>query len=261
MIHLVIGRRKRGKTTLAYYMVRKSPARAIFDPRGMVPAQDAPPWGVETETGRAPEHAFRVRNMAALEVGFDMLAQGEIRELVYTPSDDSLAHPFQVFCNELKGWVDRGATAAKPLSVLIDELGFLESSQRDNPALRRVFRSCEPEIFHVFITCHRPVDVPVNTRSIADFWEVFHCVQEHDLDVIRERCGESAARKVSQLTARSFVLFDDAEGKVTEYPDRPDASGHNPWFVELRPVTARASGTHALDGLANKPLDESKLFS
>lgn len=240
MIYLIIGRRKRGKTTLGYYMARKGNApRVIFDPRGMI------------RPGLPRSH--RATSTAALELGMLALADYEIDEVIYCPGDESLVRPFQMFCTELRRWVDEPATSGRPLNVLIDELSWIDYSQRDNATLRRVLRSCEPEIFNVFITCHRPVDVPVNTRSIADYWAIFHCVQEHDLSVIKERCGDDAAARVSRLTARSFVLFDDAESIATEYPDRPDTSGKNPWFVELRTVADRGGETiDRLNGLEKK---------
>lgn len=250
VIYPIIGRRKRGKTTLGVYMMRKGPSRVMFDPRGMVKASDGSP--VE---GQALPH--RVRKYDGLEVAMDMLAEGSLQEVVYTPNENSLVTPFQTFCSELKRWVDHPDTSARRLSVLVDELGWLEVSHRDNATLRRVLRSCEPDLFNVFLTCHRPIDVPVNTRSIADFWIMFHCVQEHDLDVIRERCGELTATRVQSLTGRSFVCFDDAEGKLTEYPDRPDAQGKNPWYIELRTVTERATvePSNALTGLAGMQAD------
>lgn len=225
MVYLLIGRRKRGKTTLALYMVRKSPRRMIFDPRGMIP------------TGA---HAARFSTgRAFIDGGVPALEDGEIHEVIFTPDSDDLAGPFADFSGELKRWTVEHP--AEPLGVLVDELGWVESARRDPPTLRRALRNCEPDIFNVYITCHRPVDVPVNTRSIVDYWALFHCVQEHDIEVIRERCNEHVAERVQRLEARSFVLFDDAEGKHREYPDCPGADGKNPWYVPLRIAADHAS--------------------
>lgn len=241
MIYNIVGRRKRGKTTLGLYMARKdSETRAIFDPRGMIPGCD---------------RSMRVTSAVDLiEQAMPRLADGELREVVYVPADDDLTRPFALFAGELSRWIAERPT--QPINVLIDELGFLDSARRDPPVFRRVLRSCEPDIFHVFMTCHRPIDVPVNTRAIADYWALFHCVQEHDIEIVRERCGERIAKQVQRLTTRSFVLFDDAEpDKSREFPDRPDAHGHNPWFIELRSARDRAVEIDRLSGIDHKGID------
>lgn len=246
MIYLIVGRRKRGKTTLALYMTRKeSIRRLIFDSRNMIPA--------------CPGQR-RVRTVTDLtEQAMPMLADGEIQEVIYSPADHELRRPFAVFAQEINRWTDEHPT--QPLNVLIDELGFIEEGHRDPAALRRALRNCEPEIVNVFITCHRPMDVPVNTRSIADYWALFHCVQEHDIDVVQKRCGNKIAAQVQQLTARSFVLFDDAEPeKSREYPDRPGPDGKNPWYVPLRSAVERGSTGHSLGSLEHKRIDAGKLF-
>jgi hypothetical protein len=246
MIYLIVGRRKRGKTTLGLYMTRKdSIRRAIFDSRNMIPV--------------CPNQ-IRVRSTRDLiEQAMPALADGELEEVIYSPADHELRRPFVVFSQELNRWTDEHPTT--PINILIDELGFIEEGHRDPAALRRALRNCEPDIVNVFITCHRPIDIPVNTRSIADYWALFHCVQEHDIDVIQKRCGSRIATQVQQLTARSFVLFDDAEPeKSREYPDRPDATGKNPWYVPLRSAVDRVPSEHVLSSLEKKRVDAGNLF-
>lgn len=250
MIYLIVGRRKRGKTTLGVYMTRKEcNRRLIFDSRNMVPACPG---------------QMRVRSATDLiEQAMPMLADGELQEVVYAPADHELDRPFRVFAGELSRWTDEHPNV--PLNVLIDELGFIEDGRRDPPVFRRALRNCEPEIVNVFITCHRPNDIPVNTRSIADFWCLFHCVQEHDIEVIQKRCGPAIVAQVQKLTARSFVKFDDAEPeKSQEYPDRPGPDGKNPWYVPLRTASERGMHTDRFGGLEGVPLkkqiDGTKLF-
>lgn len=238
MVYLLIGRRKRGKTTLAYYMVRKSERRIIFDPRGMVP-----------DSGRSLR-VFTARDFT--ERAVPALEDREIDQVVYVPTTDDLSAPLVTFSNELKRWVTDHPI--EPLGVMIDELGWIETAQaRDPKSLRRALRDCEPELLNVFITCHRPSDVPVNTRSIADYWALFHCVQEHDLDVIRERCNNTVATVVQTLEARAFVLYDDAEGNHKLYPDGSS------WYVPLRRGNERRGVSGPLDDISGqdvrKPLD------
>lgn len=246
MIYLIVGRRKRGKTTLGLYMTRKdSRARLIFDSRNMIPP--------------CPKQ-LRVRHSTDLiEQALPALADGELEEVIFSPADHELRRPFAIFAQEMNRWTDEHPT--QPLNVLIDELGFIEEGHRDPAALRRALRNCEPEIVNVFITCHRPMDVPVNTRSIADYWALFHCVQEHDIEVVQRRCGNRIAAQVQQLTARSFVLFDDAEPeKSREYPDRPGPDGKNPWYVPLRSAVERGPAPDRLSSLEQKSVDAGKLW-
>lgn len=244
MVYLKIGRRKRGKTTLAYYMVRKSPKRVIFDPRGMIP--DSP-------------GSVRVMDATWLsERAMPALADGEIEQIVFVPQTDDLGPPFRALAHELKQWTFD--YPSEPLGVMIDELGWIESAHRDPPELRRALRNCEPEIFHVFVTCHRPIDIPVNTRAIADYWLLFHCVQEHDVNVIRDRCNDTVAQAVQKLQGRSFVLYDDADGKHREYPE--SAPGIvSPWYVPLRSIAERESAKPLLTELDSRELRKSPIDS
>lgn len=241
MVYLLIGRRKRGKTTLGRYMVLKSPKRLIFDPRKMVPCGD---------------DAVRVYLPSALhDIAVPLLEAGEINEVIYSPDSDDLAGPFDAFSQELKRWTTEHPAA--PLGVLIDELGWIENSRRDPPALRRALRNCEPEIFEVFITCHRPSDIPTNTRSIADRWVLFHTVQEHDVEVIRERCNDTTAQLVQSLTGRAFVVYDDVTGTVTQYPELP---GVSPWYVPLLTPAERAGYVEPLEPLGGRAVTQPKSF-
>lgn len=244
MIWLIIGRRTRGKTTLAYYMARKAAARLIFDPRGMI-------GGTGPRTLRV-ERVIDLRDKAV-----PALQDGELDEVIYAPQDDDLTRPFLVFAEMLKMWIIE--TPRRPLAVLIDELSFVEQSRRDPAVLRRVLRSCDPAIFDVFITCHRPADIPTNTRGIADYWVLFHCTQEHDLEVIRDRCNAATAAQVQNLKGRSFVVWDDAKSTIQTFPE----SGQSAWHVPLRAGSEqpRSEGQSSanLSGLEQKPVDTGKL--
>lgn len=210
MIFLVIGRREQGKTTLAYHMAAKSPQRVIFDPRGDI------------------FRGERVTNSGDLaEAMAEMWANPAITDICYTPAGDSKAG-FVLFSREIQQWVVRDKF--RPLAVLVDELAFAELN---NDHFRWVARCCSRNHLDVFITCHRPTDVDVDTRSIADHWLLFPCRQEHDLDVIRKRCNADVCEEVQALKPRQFVHWDDTK------PDETDrwkiVRDHAQWFEDLRP--------------------------
>lgn len=209
MIRLILGRKEKGKTTLAYHMARKVRALVIFDPRGMM---------------RRPG-AFVARTQDSLSRGMDALNDGEIRELVYTPSDH-LPVAFAHFAAEVKRWIDE--TPDRPLAVLVDEISFVNLGE---PDFAWALKCCRASVIHFFLTCHRPADVPVDVRAIADYWYLFQAHQEHDLDVLAERCSPAVAGRVAKLTGSEFVAWNnaDGDGELRTYTDR------TAWYVDLAP--------------------------
>ena len=235
MIHLVIGRRRRGKTTLAYYMGSKCPQLVVFDPRGMI---------------RAKADAVIAQEMTGFQEGFRRLQSQELRELVYTPADDNFHAAFRYFCRCIKSWIV--TDSHRPLGVMIDELAFIDPKE---PAFLWMLRCCEPEVFHIFVTCHRPKDVTTDMRAIADRWFLFQCRQEHDLAVIEDRCSEAVAQAVTRLDHREFVLWDDDKAEMVTFRNP------RPWHVELKPAAVVDLQRLDMDELEGSvELDNRKMF-
>lgn len=208
MIRLVIGRKGMGKTTLAYYMARKSPRLVVFDPRGLV---------------RRPG-ATIARTTDTLSLAIDILADDETTEVVYTPTDDLKAVAWPHFAGEMRRWAYDNRD--QPLAVLVDEISFVPIGDDD---FDQAIKACDETRLHFFLTCHRPTDVPVSIRALTDFWYLFPIHQEHDLAVIADRCSPATATAVHQLTGRSFVGWNHRDG-VTRY-ENPAA-----WYVDLHPA-------------------------
>ena len=207
MIRLVIGRKENGKTTLAYHMARKFPRLVVFDPRGQI---------------RRPG-ATIARTAASCAAGFDMLAQGETTEVVYTPEEHLKTEAFPAFAAEVRYWVYE--RRALPLAVLVDEITFVNVADDD---FDQAAKACDATRHHFFLTCHRPSDIPTTWRALADYWYLFAIHQEHDLEVVRLRCSADAAEVARGLGGRSFVGWDHRTG-VRSY-DNPAA-----WYVNLAP--------------------------
>jgi len=207
VIYLVLGRREQGKTTLAYSMARKFPLRLVFDPRGMIAQPDA----------------LQVRERGDLQPAVDELFFRQIDEVIFSPVEDDLSAAFADFAGEVKRWViDR--PSGDRLAVIVDEASFVDLNQ---PSWQWVLRCSPREQIHIFITAHRPADIPVIVRAIADHWLIFPMRQEHDLRVIAERCSPKTAETVAALGDREFAHWDDTTAKlrVMRRPDR--------WFVPL----------------------------
>lgn len=235
MIYLNVGRREQGKTTLAYYLVQSLPVRVIFDPRALFPA------GVH---GRAT-------TPAAIQAGFDRLIDERRGELIITP-DISLRECFEQTTGEVKSWIQDPHTANVPIAIIADELWMVcEQRGRVPESFDWLLRCATRQSVTIVCTAHRPSDIPTNIRAIADVWCLFHCTQEHDLEVIRDRCSDAVAAKVEKLGPRQFVAWDDTRGTWAfhQHPDR--------WFVPLgQPIVhggAVAIPNTAIDQLQGTP--------
>ncbi|OFW99447.1 MAG: hypothetical protein A3E78_04315 [Alphaproteobacteria bacterium RIFCSPHIGHO2_12_FULL_63_12] len=207
MIRLALGRKERGKTTLAVHMAEKVGRLVAFDPRGMI---------------RRPG-AVIVRDAESFRAYMAALSDGEIRALVYVPRDD-LDLAFTVFAAEVRRWIDTMPDRA--LAVLVDEITFVTIL---TPDFEWALKCCRADTIHFFLTCHRPADVPVVIRSITNYWYLFQAYQEHDLDVIEKRCSPATAAAVQTLDGSQMVCWDDDHARLIEYRD-PSA-----WYVNLRP--------------------------
>lgn len=202
MLTLIIGRRKQGKTTLAYSLALRAPTRVVFDPRGQ----------------------FRTTD--------DVLPDGEgLYELLDTRSEiivqprEYVRSAFTKVCQDFADWIENNPQEEAVL--LADEVLFIDTPNTDYPSLDRIIRFGDPARTGVIMTAHRPGDISTDIRAIADYWCMFKTTQEHDLKVIDQRCGSQVADLVSRLQAKQYVVWSDAEGVFTV---KQDASK---WYVRI----------------------------
>jgi hypothetical protein len=208
---LFLGRRGRGKTTLAYYEAAKVKRRIIFDPRGIIRRDGS----AVCHTGQDFEQAI------------DALADGEVQEVVYAKPVESIKRiAFPLFTREVKALIV--ARPDLPIAVLVDELSFVCERSSLDEDLEWILKTSDPDVVQIFLTCHRPSDVPVDARAIADYWYIFQTTQEHDLSVIKERCKAETVALVGGLRDHDFVLWNDARGTVHEYRDPGE------WLIALK---------------------------
>jgi hypothetical protein len=218
MIYLALGRRQLGKTTLAYSMALKCPARVILDPRALIHSS-----------------GVRVHSTQTLDFAIDQLADGTIAEILVTP-DENVQALFDHTAQHVKRWAQdfqHQSRTSRRLMLLVDEARFFDL--RASSAFEYVLRAAPPDLVNVMITAHRPADIPTDIRAISDHWLLFRCTQEHDLKVIGDRCGEHVREKVSRLLPHQFIDWDDATATSHVYT--------NPlrWYVPLRSKNAPSS--------------------
>lgn len=212
MIGLCIGRKEQGKTTLGYHLVHNLPTRVIVDPR---------------------EHFFtggkEVTDASNLYSLLDTQA-----EIIVKPEDNYPEH-FEFVCDRLRAWVRDNRS--EKFALLVDEAYDVKTFEYMPPALDWLMRKTKRDQVRIIFTAHRPVDIATDIRALSDNWFIFQSTQEHDLRVIRERCGEQVAEQVAQLKPREFILWDDSVGRWKKFVDS------NAWYMSLQKQEAVKYGT------------------
>ena len=210
MIYVIIGRREKGKTTLADKMIKNFPMRFVIDARRMIDQHD-------------PSIIYENYIEGATNAMYEAIeSNGQFSEVVYQPHEDDLPGVFVNWTHTIKSIAIEFPDLR--FAVLIDEASFFDL----NEGAFQWLAKCTPrDNVHIFITAHRPTDIPPKIRSIADHWLVFHITEQSDLDRIAEKSPE-AAEHVSNLRDRSFVWWDDATAKLLVNTD-PSS-----WFIALK---------------------------
>jgi hypothetical protein len=234
MIILDIGRRGQGKTTLAVYLARKTARRFIFDPRDLVQ--------------QTPGDRLKTSSPTLIAQGVDRVVDDQVPELVIVPALEPQT-AFNALTNELYEWLKREPRAS--FALVVDELRFLP--ELETAQFEWLLRCSQPDRVHIILTCHRPADIPVNIRAIADQWLVFRMTQEHDLKVLSER-SPRAALAARHLDKREFVAWDDSSGEFKTFK-RPDQ-----WFVPLGQTVAPLDDPEATLGFAADASKQKTLF-
>lgn len=187
MITLVFGRREQGKTTLAYHLALQKETRVIVDPRGQF----------RTTSDILPD-----------EVGlYELLDERE--EVIIQPR----GNPKEVFArvsSVVEDWLRDNPGAQ--FVFLLDEARIFDTPSVIPDDFEYLLRMAPRNEVDVILTAHRPSDVSVDIRAIADFWLLFQMTQEHDLKVISERCGEKVAEIAATLPEHSVIVWNDAKG-------------------------------------------------
>lgn len=202
MITLIIGRRTRGKSTLGYAIALQRPTRVVFDPRRQFRTTD--------DVIPAPFNLYEM--------------MGTRSEIIIQPLE-KIEGNFELTCQEIFDYVEDNPD--EEIAFLCDEIRFLDTPNIEYQNFDKLIRFTNQKVFDVILTCHRPVDISTDIRAIADYWCIFQTTQEHDLQIIRQRCGDACANAVKNLKEKEFILWDDGEGK---FSIRNDATV---WFVPI----------------------------
>jgi hypothetical protein len=174
-----------------------------------------------------------VRAADDLGPAMDALFAHEYREVIYAPIDDDVAGAFEELSLQLKSFV-LDAPPRRRLAVVVDETSLVDVM---NGPFQWVLRCASRHDVHVMLTTHRPIDIPVTVRAIADHWLTFPVRQEHDLRVIAERCSPATADVVATLPDRTFAHWNDE--RATLRVNRVPAQ----WFIPLMTPSPMSLGS------------------
>lgn len=202
MITLIFGRREEGKTTLAYYLSRQTPTRVIFAPR--------------------PDVLEGRQSIPDSEGLFDLLDM--LPEIIVKPPVQVIA-TFENVCSEMRAWIE--LNSLEEISFLVDEARFIKTTEYIPESFDWILRFTPKKYVHTILTAHRPVDIAVDIRAIADFWMIFQTTQEHDLKIIAERCGSPVAEAAKVLKSGQVLVWNDQRGVVRQHDDRAT------WYVPI----------------------------
>lgn len=209
MIYIIIGRRELGKTTLADRMLKGLPLRFVIDARRMIQQRDSSIIYENYVAGASD----------AMYEAID--SQGQYTEVIYQPHEDDLEAAFVVWTRTIKNIAIEYHHLR--IGVLVDEASFYNL----NDATFQWLAKCTPrDNVHIFITAHRPTDIPPKIRSIADHWFVFHMTEKSDLDRIAEKSPE-AADAASKLRDRDYVHWNDTTATMNRNLNSRS------WFIAL----------------------------
>lgn len=198
MLHILVGRRETGKTTLEMFLARHGDGRRlVFDPSNRIFPRAG---GVKV-----------VSADALIDDAYPAMLAGELTEIIYAPMDGT-RDGFLAWSEIVLHHVVHAK--AHQLSVVVDECGLVagELDNIDQP-LHCAMRWCRRDRVHFFLSCHQPKNIPTNTRAISDYLIFFHTTQEHDLKVIAERCSVEFADKVARLQPLHFRIWDDQHAR------------------------------------------------
>jgi hypothetical protein len=210
MITLIIGRREVGKTTLALHESRKTPTRLLFDPRRQL---NTSPAILRDEIGLYEE----------LDNSTEIIVQPQF----------NVPQVFEAICNQLMDWIEDNPE--EDVSFLVDEARFVQTFNFISQPFDWILRCSKRDKVHTILTVHRPVDVSVDIRAIADFWCIFQTTQEHDLKIIAERCSDQVASEARTLGAGQVIVWNDSRATWKKHTDRAA------WYVPLKSPVVQLS--------------------
>lgn len=209
MLAVIVGRRRQGKSTLAYAIARSRRRSVIvFDPNDQFRALETLP------------------DAAALPAWLETSGEASAARIVPAP-------PVEEAWAAAADILDGGRWAWGDYSLILDECSMLMSPAGVDERLERYARTAPADV-GVFLTSHRPRDIAPLFRALATDWYVFQTTLDRDLEVLRANFGDTLADAVRTLPpyhCAHYWLQPGGEPAVTVW-DRPEV-----WHIDIGRAT------------------------
>lgn len=195
------GRRRRGKTTLAFFKARKDGSLVIiFDPK-----REFLGW---------PATCKNVRDvMDAIEDGYTVI--------VFHP--DNVEEDFTALANFVwaihefgmeHGW--QNDKNHKPIVFLVDEAHQLQSANSINSSLKSIMQKARPEILVIFQTTQSPTYLYSASKIANSEYYFFYTTYIPDLERIAKTAGDEVALAVANLKQNRFYVWFSEDDQTYE---------------------------------------------
>lgn len=204
MVTAILGRRRQGKSTLAYSLaLAHEQTILVFDPNSQFNA------------------LARVEDVEAF------FASGERAGRIVPDAEPETA--WEALANELDG----GAWRWGEYTLIVDECSVLMSPSWIDPLLERYIRTAPADV-HLILTTHRAVDVHPLIRALASDWLIFQTHLVRDLKNMEDHFGADVAAKARALRPYHAIHYWLDSGGV---PRAEVWSNPAEWYVEIGRVT------------------------
>lgn len=187
------GRRRSGKTTLAFDIAKKSGGGIIiFDPK-----REFRGWPATVSTVEGIIRAVKEKNLIVIyhPDGDTDEEFTKVAEWVISQHDMAMS----------RGWDSKGFH----FTLLVDEAHNVQSPNWANPKLLQILSQNRPEILNVFQTFQSPKDAYNRIKSRVSDWYIFSTNLPSDLEYLQKEIGVSAedAARITTLGDHQFVHF------------------------------------------------------
>lgn len=206
MITAIIGFTGQGKSTLAYYVGKKSPTLVIFDPRGQF----------HTTNDILPDSS-----------GLYDLLDSRYEVIIRPGRGSQVEENFDATCRVVADWIEDNPH--EDICLLVDE-GRLVGLESKTGSLHFdwILRSArEGSHIDVVITCHRPVDLNTNIRAISNRLVFFRVMLPNDLETIEDQCGPEVTEQVKKLLDKQFITWNNSRQQWRRIDDPAS------WFTRI----------------------------
>lgn len=209
MITAIIGFTGQGKSTLAYFIGKRSPTLVIFDPRGQFHTTD----DVLPDAG-----------------GLYELLDERYVVIVRPGRGEQVEENFDNTCRVVADWIEDNPH--EQICLLVDESRLVGlDSKSTSLHFDWILRSArEGSPIDVIITCHRPVDISTNIRAISNRLVFFRVMLPNDLGSIEEQCGPEVTQHVQNLLDKQFITWNNSRQQWRKVSDPAS------WKVEIERV-------------------------